>query len=81
MTPRLKHFLRTTASLLHRLQTLQRTGAADEVRRSQTVLPASLTVGAHALLWVQKGALGGTRVNVQVPATLLRTKRSRQHLD
>jgi hypothetical protein len=59
------------AQLLHRLHPLQRSDAAPAARTAQSVLPATLNVGTTATLWVQQGALGGTRTNVQVPATLL----------
>lgn len=57
--------------LLQRLQTLRAPGSGAPERAVQSVLPSTLTIGSNASLWVQKGALGGARVNVQVPATLL----------
>lgn len=57
--------------LLSRLQTLRRSASGAAARRTQSVLPSTLAVGASASIWVQKGSLSGTRVNVRVPATLL----------
>lgn len=57
--------------LLRRMQTLRVSGSGPVARHAQSVLPATLTVGSGASLWVQKGSLGGSRVNVRVPATLL----------
>lgn len=58
-------------ALVRKVQTLATNAAGGPVRRPQSSLPASLSVGTSAPIWVQKGALGGARVNVQVPATLL----------
>lgn len=57
--------------LLRKVQRLAVTGAAAPARRAQSVLPANFTLGAAASIWVQKGSLGGSRLNVQVPATLV----------
>lgn len=56
--------------LARKVQGLAVNGGASPIRRAQSVLPANPSVGTSALIWVQKGALGGSRVNVQVPATL-----------
>lgn len=58
-------------ALLERMQTLRVADTGPATRHAQSVLPSTLTVGTGAPLWVQKGSLGGSRVNVQVPATLL----------
>lgn len=57
--------------LTRRVQALRVPGSASAQRIPNAVLPANVTVGTTAALWVQKGSLSGTRVNVQVPATLL----------
>ncbi|HET6893940.1 MAG TPA: hypothetical protein VFH72_00990 [Candidatus Baltobacteraceae bacterium] len=57
--------------LVQRVQSLARAGDPSEPSRvTQTVLPGTLSVGSSAPIWVQKGSLGGARVNVQVPAVL-----------
>lgn len=58
-------------ALVRKVRTLAVSGAASPIRRAQSVLPANLSVGSSASIWVQKGSLGGSRVNVQVPATLV----------
>ncbi|HKU68707.1 MAG TPA: hypothetical protein VJP85_13095 [Candidatus Baltobacteraceae bacterium] len=57
--------------LISRVQMLARSAGSAAVRRAQSVLPAALTVGTSAPIWVQKGALSGSRTNVQVPAQLV----------
>jgi hypothetical protein len=58
-------------ALLRRMQTLRTAGeSARALVRTQSVLPATLTVGTTADVWVQKGSLSGSRVNEQVPAIL-----------
>ena len=57
-------------ALIGRMQQL-RSGAVALARQPQSVEPAAYGVGSTASIWVQKGALGGNRTNVQVPATLL----------
>jgi len=58
-------------ALLSAVQTLRSASAAPLARQTQSTLPAVLSVGARAAIWVQKGSLSGNRVNVQVPATLV----------
>lgn len=57
-------------SLLATARTLAVSGQATPVRRPQSIF-TSASVGTSAPVWVQKGSLGGSRVNVQVPATLV----------
>jgi hypothetical protein len=61
------------SALLRKVQRLSAggTGAARMAVRTHGVLPASLSVGTTANVWVQKGSLGGSRTNVQVPAKIL----------
>lgn len=60
------------SALMRRMQTLvQQGGGSAPLRSTHSVLPATLTVGSSAPIWVQKGSLSGSRVNVQVPATLV----------
>jgi hypothetical protein len=39
-----------------------------QARGTQSVLPANIAVGTAASIWVERGSLSGSRVNVQVPA-------------
>ena len=59
------------SQLLSRMQSLARTGGSPPSRAPQSVRTKAMTIGSSAPIWVQKGALGAARVNVQVPATLV----------
>lgn len=69
--PSVEAFPADDRQLLQRVQTLARTGGTAPSRSVESVLPSNLTIGASAPIWVQKGSLSGSRVNVQVPATLV----------
>jgi hypothetical protein len=58
------------SELLRKVQSLPAGNGPRALVRTQSVLPATLAIGANADIWVQKGSLSGSRVNVQVPATL-----------
>ena len=57
-------------SLLAEMRTLEVSGGGAPVRRAQSVF-TSATIGTTAQVWVQQGALGGSRLNIQVPATFV----------
>lgn len=57
-------------ALLAKVHALAASGPSTPARRAQNVF-TSAGIGATAPVWVQKGALGGSRTNIQVQATLL----------
>lgn len=69
--PQPEAFAADDGELLARLQSLRSNAPAAPVRRAESVLSSALSIGSTAPIWVQKGSLSGSRVNVQVPATLV----------